>query len=278
MNDLAWVEPYRNDFLTIFFKMISYAGEELFLMVFLALGYWCINKKVFRDLTVLICVSTLINVFLKGIFQVARPLGEHLMAVNDVYSFPSGHAQVTTVFWLFLAMHYRQSFFWFLAGAVILGQCLSRVYLGVHFPTDVLAGSVVGSVLVVLYSFYKNSIYWQLFSRSKWAVALVFALFIGLYCFSDINKNNTIAGGALFGVILGHLLEHRFCDYIIPSNFLFKVSIGVFGLAALMGLELVLKAIAPAQQSLWYIFFMYTMLSMCIMYFVPVLAKKLNKF
>jgi len=112
MNDLAWVVPYRNDALTVFFKMFSYTGEEWFLMAFLAIGYWCINKKLFRDLAIMVCISTLLNVLLKGIFMVPRPLGEHLMAVNDLYSFPSGHAQVATIFWLILAIYYKQAFFW----------------------------------------------------------------------------------------------------------------------------------------------------------------------
>lgn len=281
MNELAWVVPYRNEALTLFFKMISYTAEEWFLMTFLAIGYWCINKKIFRDLTIMVCISTLLNVFLKSIFMVPRPIGEHLMAVNDFYSFPSGHAQVATIFWLLLAFHYKQTFFWWLAGVMILGQCLSRVYLGVHFPSDVFAGFVVGSITVVAYALYRNSIYWPIFSRSKWAVAVVFALSIGLYYFcilDGLNKNNIVAGGALLGIILGHLLEHRFCRYQNPSSYLFKVVIACFGLITLLGLKLILKAFAPDSQSLLYVFGMYFVLGVYIIYLVPTITQKFNKF
>lgn len=281
MNDLAWVIPYRNEALTIVFKTFSHTGEEWFLMTFLAIGYWCINKKLFRDLTIIVCISTLLNVLLKGIFMVPRPIGEHLMAVNDLYSFPSGHAQVATVFWFLLAIHYKQVFFWWLAGVMILGQCLSRVYLGVHFPSDVFGGFVVGSVIVVAYALYRNSIYWPIFSRSKWAMAVVFAFSIGLYYFciiGDIDKNNIVAGGALLGIILGHLLEHRFCQYQNPRSFLFKICIASFGLITLFGLKLLLKAFAPDNQDLLYIFGMYFVLGLYIIYLVPTMVQKLNKF
>lgn len=281
MSELAWVVPYRNEALTVLFKMISHTGEEWFLLSFLAIGYWCVNKKLFRDLTIMVCISTLLNVLLKSIFMVPRPMGGHLMAVNDVYSFPSGHAQVATIFWLLLAIHYKKPFFWWLAGVMIIGQCLSRVYLGVHFPSDVLAGFVVGSITVVIYTLYRNSIYWPIFSRSKWAMAVVFALSVGLYYFcviDNINKNNMLAGGALIGIILGHLLEHRFCDYQRPNSYLFRFGIAMFGLITLFGLKLVLKAFAPDSQSLLYVFGMYFVLGVYIVYLVPTIAQKFNKF
>ncbi len=280
MNDLAWVIPFRNETWTAVFKTISYTGEEWFLMAFLAVGYWCINKKLFRDLAVMACVSTLLNALLKSIFQVARPLGEHLMHINDSYSFPSGHAQIATTLWLLLAFHYKRPFFWWLAGIMILGQCLSRVYLGVHFPTDVFAGFVVGSLIATAYTQYKNSTYWPIFSRSKWAVAIVFSLSIGLYYFcmiGNIDKNNIIAGGVLLGIIWGHLLENRFCHYQTSSNYLFKIGITVFGLITLFGLKLVLKMLAPDSQNLWYIFGMYFILGAYLIYLVPTITQKLNK-
>lgn len=276
MNDLAWVVPYRNDALTIFFKMISYTGEEWFLITFLAIGYWCVNKKLFRDLTILVCISTLLNLFLKGMFQVPRPLVEHLMHASD-YSFPSGHAQTATVFWLFLALCYKQTFFWCLAAAMILGQCLSRVYLGVHFPSDVFAGFIIGSIIVTAYAFYRNTICWSIFGRNKWAVVSAFSLFLALYFWlaKDLNKNNMLAGGALLGVVFGHLLEHRFCHYENLSNYLSKAAIVVFGLIALFLLKMAFKAFAPTHN-LWYIFIMYFIIGIYMVFLVPAVAKRLN--
>ena len=113
MNDLSWVLPYRNDFLTPLFSFFSHTAGETFLMVVVGVGYWCFNKKIFRDLAILLCGTSLINILLKATFKVTRPGVEHLMSA-DYYSFPSGHAQAAAVLWLVLAIVYKRTRFWWL--------------------------------------------------------------------------------------------------------------------------------------------------------------------
>lgn len=98
-----------------------------------------------------IVLSTLINVLLKHAFELPRPFhvreGINLIAAAG-YGLPSGHAQAAVVYWGTLARELRRRWFVGAAGLIVLLVGASRVYLGVHFPADVLAGWLVGGGLL----------------------------------------------------------------------------------------------------------------------------------
>jgi undecaprenyl-diphosphatase len=100
----------------------------------------------------------LLEVLLKLVFERARPDLFPPLARVTSYSFPSGHATLATAFYGGLAavvfhVTRRRTARWFAVLAATLlagGVCLSRVYLGVHWPTDVAAGALVGLFWVVV--------------------------------------------------------------------------------------------------------------------------------
>jgi undecaprenyl-diphosphatase len=88
--------------------------------------------------------GTLLNFVLKQIFAAPRPdLLPHLDIVHS-YSFPSGHAAYNMMLFGALAMLSRRRIGYVLAGMVIALIGISRVWLGVHWPSDVLAGWITG--------------------------------------------------------------------------------------------------------------------------------------
>jgi len=107
---------------------------------------------------------------LKTAFQRARPDIQHLIAVGG-YSFPSGHAMVATVFYgmlgylIWLNLRERSKTAWIvpvLTALLIFSIGVSRIYLGVHFPSDVLAGFAAGGLwltgcIVGLHAFRKKN-------------------------------------------------------------------------------------------------------------------------
>ena len=68
------------------------------------------------------------------------------------WSFPSGHALDTVVFWGWLAWRVNRPWFYGVAAGVTFMVSFSRVYLGVHYPVDVLAGAAIGLRIVVMYA------------------------------------------------------------------------------------------------------------------------------
>ncbi|WP_188691445.1 phosphatase PAP2 family protein [Pullulanibacillus camelliae] len=106
------------------------------------------------------------NAYLKQMYQEPRPTLAHLLPASS-YSFPSGHAMNAIAFFGFLAFllvtawqtqHRRCTWIWLIASCIIVCIGLSRIYLGVHFPTDILGGYLAGGaclmITLVLYTLF----------------------------------------------------------------------------------------------------------------------------
>ncbi len=116
-----------------------------------------VSRKFASAFTLVIVTSGGIglNIWLKNIFARVRPaLWERVVEV-DVFSFPSGHAMVSLVVYGFigylLIANFRSwsSVFLFFTALIILAIGFSRLYLGVHYPTDVIAGYAAGLVWLI---------------------------------------------------------------------------------------------------------------------------------
>ena len=108
-------------------------------------------------LTIIVMGAPLIDTALKGVYQRHRPIGYMYLITESDYSFPSGHSFAGMAFYVGFAflLTYRQRWrirILAVATSLLLAVCIaaSRVYFGVHFPTDVLGGLLMGLVWVVL--------------------------------------------------------------------------------------------------------------------------------
>ncbi|HAT54095.1 MAG TPA: phosphatidic acid phosphatase [Lactobacillus sp.] len=155
---------------TWFFRNITRLGNVKFTMVVMivfSLGLWW-QKKYRGALFFFINVgffALVVNTVLKRLIARPRPVITHLVAAGG-FSFPSGHAMnVTLMFGSLIILcnlyvdrlHLRAAFDTLLT-LLIITICLSRIYLGVHFPTDILAGSSLAwfELLVSRRLFFNN--------------------------------------------------------------------------------------------------------------------------
>jgi membrane-associated phospholipid phosphatase len=137
-------------------RVITWAGSG-FVLVPLAAVYCLLLGRagLWREaaaVAIALGGAMLISDVTKTLTARARPSVEHLQAVTGS-SFPSGHATQASAFWLSLVLALRAtrvtSFARRVAGVfaatLVLGVAWSRVYLGVHYPSDVVAGVILGS-------------------------------------------------------------------------------------------------------------------------------------
>ena len=156
-NILLWIQEYiRNDFLTPIFKFITHLGDEGY--VWIAIAVLLLFVKNYRKVGLMVGGSLLgsllfNNMIVKNI--VARPRPYRMMEELTIlipepgeYSFPSGHTSSSfaagVVLYLMLPKKYGIPA---MVLAFLIG--ISRLYVGVHYPTDVLGGMVMGTLLAV---------------------------------------------------------------------------------------------------------------------------------
>lgn len=109
------------------------------------------------QLFVIVCLGgAILNTGLKLIFSKVRPALWHRLITETTYSFPSGHALGSVVLYGAIAYLLARSYpkfsqlIYTLTSGLILAICLSRLYLGVHWPTDIIAGIGIGFLWLTL--------------------------------------------------------------------------------------------------------------------------------
>jgi undecaprenyl-diphosphatase len=158
----SWASPP----LTYFMEGVTLLGESWFLIPLgLLLSAFLVRRGRARAAVALACSAAggeIINSILKAIFHRPRPEAFFGFPQPFYYSFPSGHAMVSVSFYsaltaILAAGGAHKAAYWALGTATPLLIGFSRVYLGVHYPTDVLAGYAAGIVwLVILFHLDKR--------------------------------------------------------------------------------------------------------------------------
>lgn len=155
LHDLSWVLPLRSEVATVIFNGFTFLGYTPFFLIFLPIGYWLWDRKLFTRLTVLIALVAVLNSWLKDFWQDARPDPAFQLdgdRVADSYGLPSGHAQVAIAMWFWLAYEIKRPWAWAAAAFIAAGVCFSRLYLGVHDVEDVLAGIALGLLSLAVFA------------------------------------------------------------------------------------------------------------------------------
>ena len=132
-------------------------GYLIVLSIFLLVSLLVFKRwKYIVQATLVLALATVSNMMLKRFIDRARPGIEHLVSVETL-SYPSGHAMSAMAFYgflIFLVIKFDiQKVFKYLLVIVLLTVILSigisRIYLGVHFPSDIAGGFIAGFIWVV---------------------------------------------------------------------------------------------------------------------------------
>ena len=154
---LLWIqENLRNDYITPLLKFITALGNNglIWIVATIVLLLMAKYRKV-GYLSIISLVGSLVmnNLILKNLVARTRPYEvieglQHLIETQQDYSFPSGHTgaafAAAVIFYIYLPKRYGIS-------AIVLAVLISfsRLYVGVHYPSDVLAGAAIGTVIAM---------------------------------------------------------------------------------------------------------------------------------
>lgn len=218
ITTILWVQQFSPT-LDLPFKVFTLMGEEVFFTLLVFFVYWCIDKRTGVRLAILFLLSGYINTLAKVLASQPRPF-EYNSQVRKLFEadgggLPSGHTQNTVVIWGELAFRFRKSWLWLIALFLMLLVPISRVYLGLHFPTDLLGGYLLGFSLLLLYRWLEPGVAVWLKSKgltSQLTISLALpALMILL--FPSNEKNGLIAGATLMGMGAGFVVEQHFVKF-----------------------------------------------------------------
>ena len=148
----------RNEVLNNFFKIITQFGSAIVLIIITILCVIFIRDKKYKILVPANLVTiAIINIVLKNFFL--RPRPDELRLIEETgYSFPSGHAMASTAFYglLIYIVHEKienkilRNTICIMLGLLILLISISRIYVGVHYTSDVIAGTCFSIAYLIL--------------------------------------------------------------------------------------------------------------------------------
>lgn len=229
---LQFLQEIRNPFFTSLMEAITFMAESLFIVVIIALLYWCVDKQKSLKIAWIVLFSSVINGVVKNIVKMPRPFQRGVVTPIRVetatgYSFPSGHTQIATSFWGGAMTLFKDKSVVLLGSAFILSTAFTRLYLGVHWPLDVLGGIVLGIICVIigdkLVDIKKGFTKVHIVGCSIAAIAVLILPVDG-----DLAK----AIGALLGMVVGAYLESKYIHFKEKQPWkkqLIKIGIGVGG-------------------------------------------------
>jgi membrane-associated phospholipid phosphatase len=156
VDTVLFLQSFASPALDCFFQLVTDLGSEAAYIVLLLSVYLALDARLGQRLGIFVLVTFFLNFHLKGLFGTPRPfeldptLSRTPEAVAGVLGagFPSAHAQSSLTFWVYAAMWLRRLWFWALALALVALISLSRLYLGVHVPADMLGGLALGALFL----------------------------------------------------------------------------------------------------------------------------------
>ena len=152
----------KSDSVTNFFKLITKLCNEKFIIIATLLIFIILlfkKKKIGFILTLNVLLCSGLNTVIKHIFLRPRPVGLKLIKQGG-YSFPSGHSMMAVAFfgiliYLVCRSKWKKSIKILLSSlltVLILLIGISRIYLGVHFASDVLAGFAIALSYLIIFT------------------------------------------------------------------------------------------------------------------------------
>jgi membrane-associated phospholipid phosphatase len=207
-----------------FFLLVTYFGSDIAFIALLSLYYSLSGGAGGRALGIAFGLSFVTNTFLKEFLNLPRPyfLNSSLasaaaQATGTGPGLPSGHAQMSATFWFGRAARFGYAWLWIVAILVVVLVSFSRLYLGVHFPQDVMVGLLLGLYFAALADGLE---------RIEIPRVVPFAM-LGLLLIACIFVSKELAQA--FGVLAGFAFARD--QFSVPRAWPVRIAMAVLGFA-----------------------------------------------
>lgn len=264
MSILYFFESIRHPVPDALFALVTNAGEETVFIIVGLLLFWCVNKQKGYFLLCLGLCGTVVNQLLKLVFRVPRPwvrdpaftIVESARAEATGYSFPSGHTQMSVSVYGGIARVFANR----ALRAVCIALCVlvpvSRMYLGVHTPADVLTSAAIALAMIfIMEPIVRRGMEDPRVMRALFGfMALLSAallLYARFYPFPAGSDSGNIAHGlsnackmlgCTLGLFLAYELDRKYIHFDTRAPLAAQAVKLVVGFALLMAIKGALKA------------------------------------
>lgn len=270
------IQSVASPALDIIFEAITMLGEDIFIVLVATFIYWCFNKEMGYWMCWCLSFGNLFVESAKGVFKVERPIGvDGIRTLREQtapgYSFPSGHTHASANFFTSIARAVNRKRFWTLAAVVPAIVGLSRLYLGVHWPMDVIGGYIIGILIpLILWLVYRK------FAKYKPILFLIStAVYIPFFFICGESLSFWKSFGFALGVAVGAFIETKFIRFEIDDVPAKKKAFRyVGGIILVLIVYLGMKAILPAAPV--YSLLRYFCIPFAVTVVWPAIFKKFN--
>lgn len=263
MDFLYLLENIRFPLLDKFMLLITALGDETAFLVIALILLWCVDKnRGYYVLSVGFC-GTILNQFLKLLCKVPRPWVkdptftpvEEAIGAATGYSFPSGHSQSAVGIFGSLAATTKNKVWRGTCIAIMILVPFSRMYLGVHYPSDVLVGSLCALALVFALRFVSEGKYLKQMLIGMCALAVAYLVFVELildpagmddYNYSHGVQNAYTLLGATFGMLVVYFVDTKWLHFPVKAVWWAQILKVLGGLVAVLAVKEGLRSVLTA--------------------------------
>ena len=229
---IKWLQSFSNPFLDNFFIFISLFGSIYFAIIVLSYLYTFNNKEnAFKFFIGFIC-SVLFVTTIKIAINRLRPYEKFPFDIRLIgkpetsASFPSGHSQTAGYIYTYLLINvFKKIWPKIIFGLIFALVIISRMYLGVHYLSDILVGSMIGICLFFITDKILKKVTINILIVSLWlaVISFVVIIIISILCFNTLLSWETsaeilISTSIIFGFAFGIILEKVIVNDLSINN------------------------------------------------------------